>query len=233
MPSRSQCLLSRHTGGDFFGAFCVFGCGRGGFFLLVPQIHRQEEEGSARANGRNIEERADIPARCLGDLLEHDQRGIFRPDEEHIDASVRGAPKEQVDAEGNHAQHEEGKDSADKMLLFGRAAPRGNQVEANEHQRHMPNEGVQGQRPVSVHDARRLKKGDKAAKQVKGGHKRIHRAGKALALYPRCDHAQVHRDRAELEGEDPPLVLAPTDIVCIKKLFIDLGDDQKQADRRE
>ena len=70
----------------------------------------------------------------------------------------------------------------------------------------------------------------KAAEQVEGGHKGIHRVGDLFVFHPRRDDAKVHGNGAELEGEDPPLVGAPTDIVCIKKLLVNLGQYQKDAE---
>ena len=79
-----------------------------GSFLFCVEVKRKENEEGTEADHRDIQGGADIPAEILCDPAEDDQRGIGRAHEEHIDLAVGRLPAQQVDAERNAAEDNEG-----------------------------------------------------------------------------------------------------------------------------
>ena len=93
----------------------------------------------------------------------------------------------------------------------------------------MPDEGVKCQRPVFVHDAGGLYECHNSAEQIEGRHKVKHTALYFTCFDQRSENTKIHRNAAELEGEDPPLIVSVSDMIVIEKLLIDFRDDKKHT----
>jgi len=203
------------------------------FFLFVMKIGRQKDQIRTQTDGGNIKKRADVPAEFLGDLLEHRQGRIFRTDEEHIDGAVRCLPKDQIDGKRNGGKNQKNDGCRAKLFFRFRKAPRSNQIRAHEDQEHMPDKGVQGQRPIFMHNSRGLNERHDASQQIICGHKAVHPALNVSFFQKRGENTKIHGYAAKLEREDPPLVMSVSDVVIVKKLLINFCEHEKDSDAEQ
>ena len=193
------------------------------------EVCGQKDEKGAKADGGDVNQSADVPTEFFGDLLEYGKGRVFRTDEEHIDRSAGGFAEDQIDGKGNSREHQEHGGCGKKILFCFCKAVGGDQVSADEDQEHVPDEGVQRQRPIFVYDARGLDKRHDPAKQIKGCHKMKHAALYFPGSDQGSDDAQIHGNTAELKGKDPPLIVSVSDMIVIEKLFIDLRNNEERT----
>ena len=85
-------------------------------FCIIIRWKKHDER--TQADRRNIQKRADIPTKLLGNRFENEQGRIARSDKEHIDSAIGGFPKYQIDTERDRGKHEK-RDRCRKIILFG------------------------------------------------------------------------------------------------------------------
>ena len=85
---------------------------------LGEVAHGKQNQIGAQTQAGDVQHCADIPAKGFRNGTEHDDGGIFRPDEEHIDITGRSLPEDQVDAEGDDTEHKKHDSGAAVVLLI-------------------------------------------------------------------------------------------------------------------
>ena len=116
-----------------------------GQLLVLNPVDQAEHDVSAQAYCEYIDRRIDVPAKPLGELLEHDDRRITGADEEHIHISLKSELNNAVQHKGNSAQCDKGQRSHLIILLGIAASLREAQEKTYKDQKHMPYAGVDRQ----------------------------------------------------------------------------------------
>ena len=82
-------------------------------------------------------------------------------------------------------------------------------VPADKKEKKMPEEAVKRQRPVGIHEARRIRQGKDGAQDAEILKKGRQDGSSLRLLYQREGQAKVHGDAAKLEGKVPPVIVKP------------------------
>ena len=143
-------------------------------FLFRVKMEGEEYQVRAKTHDRNIQQGADIPTKVFCDLMEDNERGICRPNEKHINGSFGNIPEDQVDDKRDCAEADEG-NGREAIVFHCFSATVGNsQIKTDEHEQHMPHEGVECQCPVLMGDSGRFYKGHKATQKAEDHHEIVH-----------------------------------------------------------
>jgi len=163
------------------------------------------------------------------DALEHESA----PDIEIIDASGRYLSKKHIQSECQHAKYAK---SGDRQAIVGHgfaAAVGKTEIQTDEHKEHMPNKGVECQRPIFMNDSGRLNKCHQSTQKIEGHHEVVHTLLHLAGFQHGRNDTQIHGHAAKLEGEDPPLISTAADVVIVKQLLVDFCDHQENAAAHE
>ena len=170
-------------------------------------------------------------SRYQGNLVEyHLLGGVVGGDVEHVNVGVRpGGP---VDEKGDEAADQKQGQSPEKSPA-GPAGEGGEKAgDPGENQDKMPDEAVEGQSNVGVHEPAGFRQGHKAPQkpeilQKSGG-------SPASSFWEQGeDQAQVHGDAAQLKGKIPPVVDSGVGHQSEKELLVHLADSQDQAAQKQ
>ena len=80
---------------------------------------------------------------------------------------------------------------------------------SDKKQQEMPDKAMERQRPVGIHEARRIRQGKDGAQDAEILKKGRQDGSSLRLLYQREDQAEVHGDAAKLEGKVPPVIVKP------------------------
>ena len=185
---------------------------------MLDPVDQQEQQVRSQTHCKHIDWRVDVPAKPLGELLEHDDRRIARTDKEHIHIALKSKLNNAVQHERDAAQRNKGPGCSFVVALLGTAALRHTKEQSHKDQQHMPYTGMNGQKQMSVEQSRRLCKGNGSAKQVVQHHKAVHGSLGFAGLEPGSNQAHIHGDAAQLERELAPVVC----VVCDHKVAEEL-----------
>ena len=91
---------------------------------MLDPVDQQEQQVRSQTHCKHIDWRVDVPAKPLGELLEHDDRRIAGTDKEHIHIALKPTLNNAVKYERDAAQCDEGPGCSLVVALLGAAALR-------------------------------------------------------------------------------------------------------------
>lgn len=117
---------------------------------MLDPVDQQEQQVCSQTHCEHIDRCVDVPAKPLGELLEHDNRRSAWTDKEHIHVALKPKLNNAVQHEGDAAQCDEGPGCSLVVALLGAAALGDAQEQSHKDQQHMPDAGMDGQKQMPV-----------------------------------------------------------------------------------
>ena len=179
------------------------------FLRLKPKLLPDFMSQAASCKDRGqIDKDSGKDPQSFGDLAENGlHRRMVGRNIEHIGVGL--GPGGCIDRKGGGAA---GKKEG-KLLSPAGTAPvgqAGDRAEGSDKkQQEMPDKAVERQRPVGIHEARRIRQGKDGAQDAEILKKGRQNGSSLRRLYPREGQAEVHGDAAKLEGKVPPVIVKP------------------------
>ena len=100
---------------------------------------------------------------------------------------------------------------------------------SDKDQHQMPDDAVKCQRPVRMEDTGRVDKGSDSAHHIEIKQKGTEHPVPFFVMYQDEQRTQIHRQTAELEWKNPPVVGVIIDDIKIHKLFVKFSKQQNQT----
>ena len=117
---------------------------------MLDPVDQQEQQVRSQTHCEHIDRCVDIPAKPLGELLEHDDRRIAGADKEHIHIALKSKLNNAVQHERDAAQRNKGPGCSLVVALLGAASLRHTKEQSHKDQQHMPNAGMDGQKQMPM-----------------------------------------------------------------------------------
>ena len=117
---------------------------------MLDPVDQQEQQVRSQTHCEHIDWRVDVPAKPLGELLEHDDRRIAGTDKEHIHIALKPKLNNAVKYERDAAQCDEGPGCSFIITILCAAALGDAQEQSHKDQQHMPDAGMDGQKQMPV-----------------------------------------------------------------------------------